>query len=133
MLFDAAVVVRPTHAVALMNLAAVASRQGDFPRAYALAVRAVDAEPLRATAHLAAGRYAIQLQDPAAARGHLGRALELDPASAPALALLAVLDLNAGDTERGLAHLRAALRAYSLDDDARRLRAQLDKRGMPLE
>lgn len=128
-LFDAAVAARPTHAVALVNLAAVTARRGDFPRAYQLAVRSIAAEPGRASSHLAAARYAIQLRDDASARRHLERAIALAP-SAAAYALLATLDLQAGDTARGLERLNRALVLDPEDPDARGLAKQAAAKGL---
>jgi tetratricopeptide (TPR) repeat protein len=114
--------------VALVNLAAVSARRGDLPRAYAQARRAIAAEPRRATAHLAAGRYALALHEPAARR-HLTDAIDLSPTAA-AYALLATLDLQAGDTALGLERLSRALALDPQDPDARGLAAQVEAKGL---
>ncbi|HLG87939.1 MAG TPA: methyltransferase domain-containing protein [Alphaproteobacteria bacterium] len=78
--------------MAMLELATLIEQSGDLPQAIDLHQRALRADPYRLEALLGLGRLWAVLGEPDRARPWLARALEIEPASTEARAVLAGLD-----------------------------------------
>jgi tetratricopeptide (TPR) repeat protein/NAD-dependent dihydropyrimidine dehydrogenase PreA subunit len=91
-LFERALELDPQFLEALENLAGMLCATGRFREGLALYVRALEIDPRDAATHVLAAQAALELGDPALARGHLERALALAPGMPEARALLEALE-----------------------------------------
>jgi tetratricopeptide (TPR) repeat protein len=95
--FNAILAGHPRHAPALLGLALVSLADG-APAAYALLARSLEADPDLVAARVALARTHLDREAWAEAEAEAARALEVNPASLPALTARAAARLFRGDT-----------------------------------